>query len=88
MRKVIEKIKVFFAKVKTFWMRKVVPVLKKIVKIWKAFMVITDSKEFLYFFPLTVFALAGLTLRSTIFSLVFVVWLIPTLRAIIGKKEE
>jgi hypothetical protein len=74
MKKIIEKIKLF-------WTNKVVPAFKLIVTMWKKIVEIATSKEFVYFFPLAVFGVSAL-LCSHIFLLVFLIWLIPTIHEI------
>jgi hypothetical protein len=78
MKKLIEKIKLF-------WNTKVVPVLKKVASICKTFVGACVTKEFEVFFPLTIFALSALILHSIIFVIVSLVWLIPTIYEI-NKK--
>jgi hypothetical protein len=79
MKKLIEKIKLF-------WTNKVVPVLKKIAVIWKAIVAFCITKEFVFVFPLTIFGLSALILHSIIFVIVSLVWLIPTIHEIASTE--
>jgi hypothetical protein len=74
-------------KLKDFWTAKVVPVLKWIAKVFKAFVAISYTQEFIFVFPLCIFALSALILHSIIFVIVSLIWLIPTIHAINGKGE-
>ena len=74
-------------KFKDFWTNKVVPVLKKIASVWIKIVSVCDTKEFIFVYPLCIFALSALILSSFIFVIVSLVWLIPTIHAINGKGE-
>lgn len=74
MKKIIEKIK-------AFWNKYIVPAFKLVVTVWKKILGIVTSKEFVYFFPLSVFGVAAL-FGVPFLGLAFIIWLIPTIHEI------
>jgi hypothetical protein len=81
------KMKKLIEKIKLFWATKVAPILKKIGEGFKKFFAVATTKEFEIFFPLSIFALTSFISHNIFFILATLVWLIPTIHEI-GKKGE